>query len=59
SLMASGPEPLQSYLTQHFGAFDFAGAVLPHPDTTVTGHTSFGPPARHLGMVQQRPDRVG
>ncbi|WP_307846819.1 MBL fold metallo-hydrolase, partial [Actinospica durhamensis] len=42
SLMASGPEPLQSYLTQHFGAFDFAGAVLPHPDTTVTGHTSFG-----------------
>ena len=54
-LMAHGPEPLPAYLTQHFGAFDFEGAILPHPDVTVTGRTAIRAGSREIELIEVGP----
>ena len=55
TLMASGPKPLDDYLTRHFGAFDFTGAVLPEPDVTVSGRSTFRLGSREIELIEVGP----
>lgn len=48
---AGAPEPLRSYLAEHFGHFDFAGAETPVVDTTFEGRTDLVLGTRRIELI--------
>jgi cyclase len=53
--MAASPEPLRSYLLEHFGQFDFSGAYLPSPDTTFKQILELELGSRRIELIETGP----
>jgi len=49
--MAASPDPLRSYLAEHFGHFDFTGAAVPAVDTTFEGRTELVLGTRRIELI--------
>lgn len=55
ALMAAGPEPLRSYMCEHFGPFDFADASVPSIDETFTGRRVLRLGGREVELIEVGP----
>jgi cyclase len=59
TLMAEGPEPIRSYMREHFSPFDFSDATLPEIDETFTGRTSLKLGDREVELIEVGPAHTG
>jgi glyoxylase-like metal-dependent hydrolase (beta-lactamase superfamily II) len=55
SIMSAGPEPLRSYMAEHFGCFDYSEAALPKADTTFEGRTELTVGSRRIELIEVGP----
>jgi glyoxylase-like metal-dependent hydrolase (beta-lactamase superfamily II) len=55
AIMAGGPEPLRSYMVEHFGCFDYSEAALPKADTTFEGRLELAVGGRTIELIEVGP----
>ena len=55
SIMSVGPEPLRSYMVEHFGCFDYTEAALPKAATTFEGRLELTVGSRRIELIEVGP----